>query len=256
MPIVNIAGYKFTSLTNLPELRAALLDECLALNLKGTILLSHEGININIAAAPDKILLFKKFLHSTQHFSDMEFHETISDVQPFRFTEVKIKKEIITLRTADVHPELKRAPTISAQEFKQWLDEGRDITVLDTRNEYEVQFGTFKNAVNLHINDFSEFPQAAENLNHEKPIVMFCTGGIRCEKAALALLEKGFEKVYQLDKGILGYFKQVGGAHYEGECFVFDERVSVNPNLTVTGTKQCKICQKPMKDSVSHLCKG
>lgn len=254
MSFLNIAGYKFIALSNLKELQKILIERCGCFNLKGTILLSTEGININLAGLPENIALFKSFLQTDDRFSTMTFHESYSDFVPFNRLNVKIKKEIITMRTAETHPEIKRAPSITPHELKQWLDEKRDFVILDTRNAYEVKFGTFKNAINPDIDNFSGFAKTAEKLDPNKPIVMFCTGGIRCEKAALHLLDQGFQQVLQLENGILNYFKQIGNAHYEGECFVFDERVAVDANLAVTGTKQCKICQGPIKVDVQHIC--
>jgi UPF0176 protein len=118
--------------------------------------------------------------------------------------------------------------------------------VLDTRNDYEVRFGTFEQAEHFQLADFSDFPAATAAIQEKKPVVMFCTGGIRCEKAAVYLLSAGFPEVYQLDGGILNYFSEVGGAHYSGECFVFDQRISVNPQLQETGTLQCVACQGPV----------
>jgi UPF0176 protein len=254
MTIRNIAGYRFLPLTELDALRLKLLDCCEALQLKGTILLSEEGININLAGSIAAIEKFKTFLKTDERFASISFHQGESETLPFRYLKVKIKKEIITMRSPTVQPEMQRAPHITPQEFKQWLDEGRDITILDTRNDYEIAFGHFKNAVNPQTKDFGEFAQASQNLNNEKPIVMYCTGGIRCEKAALHLLQAGFQNVYQLQGGILIYFKEVGNTHYEGECFVFDERVAVNEKLQATGTKQCKQCQKPIKPNETHEC--
>lgn len=236
MQINNIASYKFVALAQLSELRKTLYDQCVTLGLKGTILLSVEGINLSIAGQMDGIAAFKHYLQQDDRFAGMTYRESASNYLPFERLKVKIKKEIITMRSNDIHPEITRAPAISPQEFKKWQEECRDMVILDTRNDYEVQLGTFNNAVNLHLNEFSEFPQAAECLPKEKPIVMFCTGGIRCEKAALALLKAGFNDVYQLDGGILNYFKEVGGAHFEGGCFVFDQRMVLNADLQETNT--------------------
>ncbi len=227
MQIVNIAGYKFISLQALTTLRSHFLTRCNQLALKGTILLSHEGINVNLAGTPDNIDTFKADLKSDAYFADMTFRQSYSATQPFKRLKVKLKKEIITLRQLHVNPVEGRAPAIAPETFKQWLDEKRDITILDTRNEYEIEMGAFKGAVNLHINHFVEFPKAIEQVERNKPIVMYCTGGIRCEKAALYMMSQGFSEVYQLDGGILNYFTQVGNAHYEGGCFVFDERIAV-----------------------------
>lgn len=252
--IITIAGYQFSPLTELPSLRIMLLEKCQALALCGTILLSTEGININLAGSQENIAAFKTFLKKDARFFDISFHEGEAHFQPYHLMLVKIKKEIITMRIPDIQPEITSAPTITPQELKQWLDEKRDITLLDTRNNYEVKFGTFKNAINSNIENFSEFSKVAETLNPDKPIVMFCTGGIRCEKAALYLIKEGFEQVFQLQKGILNYLKEVGDAYYEGECFVFDQRIAVNAKLEVTGTQQCKVCQSPIKQGVEHIC--
>ena len=254
MQILNIAGYKFINLDNLERLREALFENCLA--LKGTILLSPEGINLTLAGEIQAIFAFTAYLKANPLFTDMTFRESYSDTVPFKRLKIKIKKEIITFRTPDIHPEKARGPSISPETLKQWLDEKRDITILDTRNDYEIRFGTFKEAVNLQINDFCEFSAAAKTLPQEKPIVMFCTGGVRCEKASLQLLKNGFPKVYQLEGGILNYFDKTDGAHYQGDCFVFDERISLNKDLLTTGTKQCCVCHGPVSipDSTCPAC--
>lgn len=231
MQIKHIAGYKFIKLDTIDVLQRDFIAKTTSCCLKGTILLSQEGININLAGTPENIEIFCRWLKHDTRFADITFHETYATTDLYQKLKVKLKKEIITLRQPDINAAASRAPAISPTDLKSWLDEGRDITLLDTRNDYEVQFGTFKNAVNLHLDDFGDFPAAINTLDREKPIVMFCTGGIRCEKAALVMQNQGFGQVYQLDKGILGYFADVGGAHYDGACFVFDERVAVNPSL-------------------------
>lgn len=246
MSILNIAGYKFIALNDLQTLRENFFVHCQSLALKGTILLSPEGININLAGAQESISSFIHFLNQDSRFSHMRFHESLSASQAFKRLKVKLKKEIITMRQSAIRATNERAPSLAPEIFKQWLDEKRDITVLDTRNDYEVRFGTFNDAVNLHIDDFTSFPDTLDRIDQAKPIVMFCTGGIRCEKAALYLLSQGYKDVYQLDGGILGYFAKVGGDHYDGECFVFDERVALNSHLNETETKQCLQCQGPI----------
>ena len=248
-PILNIAGYKFITLTDLSARRDIFLEKTTSLQLKGTILLSSEGVNITLAGSSENIADFLLFLQQETLFADMNFRKSYSDFQPFRHMRVRIKKEIITMGQPDIHPENETAPEISPAEFKKWLDEKRDITVLDTRNGYEVEFGTFDNAKHLDIDDFGEFPVAMRQVATDKPIVMFCTGGIRCEKAGLAMMHAGYSEVYQLKGGILNYFSEVGAAHYHGECFVFDERISVDTNLKPTGTTQCLTCQGPIKSA-------
>jgi UPF0176 protein len=247
MQILNIAGYKFTELSALPLLQEDLQSACQANDLKGTILLSNEGININLAGGLKGVADFTARLTSRDAFADMRFHRTYSTAQPFKRLKVKLKKEIITFRQGEAATPLeRRAPDIAPAELKRWLDEQRDITLLDTRNDYEFRFGAFAGAVNLQIDQFGELPQAIRELDKTKPLVMYCTGGIRCEKAAVYMENLGFNEVYQLDRGILGYFADVGGAHYDGECFVFDERVALAPDLLPHGTKQCPQCQGPV----------
>jgi UPF0176 protein len=248
MQITNIAGYKFLSLSELAALQAGWLSQCESLHLKGTILLSEEGVNVTLAGMDDEITSFKSFLKRDARFADMTFRESVSAYQPFKHLKIKLKKEIITMRRPEVSPELQRAPSISPEEFKQWMDENRDITILDTRNDYEVRFGTFRGAVHFQLENFCGFPEASSQLDPQKPVVMFCTGGVRCEKAGLHLLNEGFSEVYQLDGGILNYFAKVGGVHYDGDCFVFDQRVAVNADLQETGTAQCKHCQGPVTE--------
>lgn len=245
MRILNIAGYKFVRLDELDVLRADFLKHCQSLRLKGTILLSQEGININLAGDPENIAAFKAVLQNSHSFKDMTFRESHSAFQPFKRLKIKLKKEIITLKQSNIEPEEVRAPSITPTELKKWLDEERDVLLLDTRNDYEVQFGTFNRALNLKINHFVEFPEAVKTVEKQKPIVMFCTGGIRCEKAAIYMLNQGYQHVYQLEGGILDYFAKVGGDHYNGECYVFDERISLDSHLNATGTLQCSQCQGP-----------
>ena len=246
--IINLSGYKFVTLseTMLPPLRTTLLDCAKSLNLKGTILLATEGINAFLAGERAAIDSFLATLHSMAEFQDLRFKESITDYQPFNRMLVRIKREIIPMNNKTVTPEKKTAPHLSPSEFKKWYEEKRDMVVLDTRNDFEVALGTFENAVDMKIAHFREFSDAVDLLPHEtrkKPIVTFCTGGIRCEKAAELMLQKGFEEVYQLDGGILNYFEKCGGDFYRGECFVFDQRVSVDSHLKETKTKQCYDCR-------------
>ncbi len=225
---LNISGYRFVALDQLPELQSHWLLQCQQLGIKGTILLSLEGININLSGTFDAILNFKQLLNQDARLADMRFHQYETAQHSYQRLKVKIKKEIITFRQSLANTE-RRASSLAPAELKRWLDESRDFTLLDTRNDFEIEFGTFNEAHNLHINNFGELPKAINELDPEKPVVMFCTGGIRCEKAALYMQDNGFKEVYQLDGGILGYFNTVGGEHYQGGCFVFDEREVVTP---------------------------
>lgn len=252
--LIHLAGYKFIDLINLPDLKNSLENHCQRFSLLGTILLSEEGININLAGKSLAIDSFKAFLETIVSLQGIVFHQTMTRVAPYEQLKVKIKDSIITMRTAEVKPHLNRAPTIDPKTLKLWLDERKDMVLLDSRNEYEVRFGTFKNAINPEINNFSAFVKSIGMMDPDKPVVTFCTGGIRCEKASLLLLEQGFKEVYQLEKGILNYFKEVGNDHFEGECFVFDQRIAVDSTLQVTGTQQCKQCQGPIRKNAAHNC--
>jgi UPF0176 protein len=231
MQIENIAGYKFIPLSDLQQLQNSLSARVRALTLKGTILLSKEGINIFLAGTVPAIAEFKQFLATDNRFSDMTFRISYSNSVPFKRLKIKLKNEIITMRRPEINPATTRARSISPVQLKEWLDEKRDITLLDTRNDFEIEHGTFANAVTLNLADFSAFPEAAARVEPKKPVIMFCTGGIRCEKAALHMENIGYTDVYQLDGGILNYFAEVGAAHYNGGCFVFDERVALDPKL-------------------------
>jgi len=232
--IVNIAAYKFADLGGLAELRSELLALCQRLQLKGTILLSPEGVNLFVAGqrAPVDALLAR--LRAIPQLHELEAKKSFSDAQPFRRMLVKIKREIIPFGVAGIDPRHSTSRRLLARELKRWLDEGRPVTLLDTRNDFEVQIGTFTNAKAIGVDNFRDFPAAAEQLPEElkkRPVVTFCTGGIRCEKAAPLLEREGFTEVYQLDGGILKYFEECGGAHFRGDCFVFDDRIALDSSL-------------------------
>jgi len=248
---LNISAYQFTPFeaAELPPLRERLLALCLARALKGTILLSTEGINLFVAGEDAAIRVFVAELHTIPALAGLAPKESFSAEQPFNRMLVKIKKEIISFGVDGIDPARQPAPKLSPQTLKQWLDEGRPVTLLDTRNDYEVRLGTFKGAIDPRIDHFREFPAAVRKLPDElksQPVVMFCTGGIRCEKAGPFMVREGFEQVFQLDGGILKYFEECGGAHYDGECFVFDRRVGVDPELKETGSVLCWKCQMPL----------
>jgi UPF0176 protein len=234
MRILNIAAYKFVSLDDLQTLRETLKSRCVELQLKGTILLAHEGINFFLAGSEENVAAFKNQLIDDARFSGMAFKDSWSDDQPFGKLLVKIKQEIIPFGKPEINPAEKPAERLSARTLKAWLDEGRDVVLLDTRNAFEIKHGTFANARDFSIDHFRNFPRAIERADprlKEKTIVTFCTGGIRCEKAAPYLLQQGYQKVYQLDGGILKYFEECGKAHFNGECFVFDERIALDADL-------------------------
>ncbi|QDZ26623.1 sulfurtransferase [Noviherbaspirillum sp. UKPF54] len=248
---VNIAAYKFITFDDTVEKRPQFLARCEELGLKGTILLSPEGINLFLAGLRESIDAFLAWLRADSRFADLEVKESHSDRQPFTKMLVKLKREIITMKNPLIKPEEGRAPAVDAQTLKRWLDRGHDdagkpVVMLDTRNAFEVDVGTFDNTVDYRIEKFSEFPEVVARHKDDfngKTVVTFCTGGIRCEKAAIHIQNVGFDSVYQLEGGILKYFEEVGGAHYTGDCFVFDYRTALNPKLEATDTKQCFACR-------------
>ena len=249
LPILNAAAYKFAELRDLPELREQLKGECIARALKGTILLSPEGINLFIAGERTAVESLVSTIRAIPGLETLEAKLSESDEQPFNRMLVKLKNEIIAFGVEGINPARHTSPRLPAKELKRWLDEGRPVTLLDTRNTYEVKLGTFAGAVTLPIRHFRKFPAAVDGLPEElkqAPVVSFCTGGIRCEKAAPYLERAGFREVYQLEGGILKYFEECGGAHWEGECFVFDKRVGVDPALQETGSQLCFACQEPL----------
>ncbi len=247
--ILNIAAYKFLPLSDLKPLRVRLQTLCKAWDLKGTILLSPEGINLFVAGAAEQVELLLGELRSWPGLEDLQPKVSETTHQPFRRMLVRLKKEIIAFGVEGIDPARQTSPKLPAKELKRWLDEGRPVTLLDTRNDYEVKLGTFRNALPIGIDHFREFPEAVSKLSpelKERPVVMFCTGGIRCEKAGPFMEREGFRNIFQLDGGILKYFEECGGAHYDGECFVFDHRTGLDPNLQETHSTQCFNCQTPL----------
>lgn len=240
--VVNIAAYKFVSLDLLPGLRAHLLTVAGDCGLKGTILLAEEGINLFLAGSAQGIDTFLQTLRADARFADLEVKFSHSEGVPFRKLLVKIKREIIRMDHPTIRPEAGRAPGVDAKTLARWLEQGADdagrpVVMLDTRNAFEVDEGTFKNAIDWRIERFTQFPAAVQAHRAElegKTVVSFCTGGIRCEKAAIYMNEAGIPNVYQLDGGILKYFEETGGVGYDGKCFVFDERHSLDPELSPT----------------------
>lgn len=249
LQVTNISSYKFAPLVDLKAIRERLLRLCKEWNLKGTILLSHEGINLFVAGPRENIESLVCAIREVPGLEDLSPKVSESDHQPFTRMLVKIKKEIISFGVEGIDPAQRTSPKLKAETLKSWLDENKDVILLDTRNDYEVKLGTFKNALPIGIDNFRQFPEAVRKLPadyKEKPIVMFCTGGIRCEKAGPFMEREGFKNIFQLDGGILKYFEEVGEAHYDGGCFVFDQRVGVDPSLHETEDKQCFICLAPV----------
>jgi len=241
--ILNISCYKFVALPDAQDLRQPCLDNALARQLKGTILIAEEGINFFLAGSADDVRGFVDWLRNDARFADLAPKESWSATQPFRKMLVKVKNEIIRMNHPSIRPSEGRAPAVTPETAKRWLDqghddEGRPVVTLDTRNQFEVDAGTFKNTINWGITKFTEFPDAVQaHLDElqDKTVISFCTGGIRCEKAAIYMRNAGLPHVYQLEGGILKYFEEVGNDHYDGGCFVFDERRAVGADLSATG---------------------
>ena len=247
--VVNIAGYRFVDLDDRDDLREPFLKRCEDLNLKGTILLSPNGINYSLSGSQESIDEYLKFLESDERFTGIPLKVTYNSYQPFRRMLVRLKKEIISLGMDDIRPIEFTGPNIKPEQFQEMLDKEEEVIVLDTRNDYEVRVGTFKNAIDLNIPSFRDFPEAVSKLPEEykkKPIVMFCTGGIRCEKASAVMLKSGFENVKQLEGGVLNYFKDTDASHWDGDCFVFDDRVAVDKGLNETDYVMCYSCREPL----------
>ncbi len=238
-PILNIAAYLFVSLDDLPELRTKMMNECNSRELKGTILLTGEGINMFLAGKETPLRGFLEWLQTDSRFKTLEAKDSWSDDQPFKKMLIKLKNEIIRMNHPTIRPEEGRANFIAPKKLQEWLDRGTDdlgrpVVMIDTRNAFEVDYGTFENALHFNIHKFTEFPEAIaahKEALADKTLVSFCTGGIRCEKSGLYMREIGMQHSYQLEGGILKYFEEVGSAHYQGRCFVFDEREALEPTL-------------------------
>ena len=247
--VVNIAGYKFEPLENPVDLVRVYQQKCDELKLKGTMLISKNGINFSLAGTQQATDTIIAFLEEDNRFLNIPLKVTYSETQPFRRMKVRLKKEIISLGRKDINPRELTGERISPQDLKNLLDNKEDVLVLDTRNEYETRVGKFENAIDLNLDTFRDFPKAIESLPEEykdKQIVMYCTGGIRCEKASAVMMKAGFADVKQLEGGVLDYFKETGGAYWEGDCFVFDERLALDTELNETDYIYCYICREPL----------
>ncbi|KQP70374.1 MULTISPECIES: sulfurtransferase [Microbacterium] len=236
--VLNISAYLFTRIDDTGELRPLLRERAVAAGLKGTILLAEEGINLFLAGDAQGVRGFVAELRADPRFAALTTKDSWSDAQPFGKMLVKVKREIIRMDHPTIRPEGDRAPAVAPATLRRWLDsghddDGREVVLLDTRNAFEVDYGAFDGALDWRIERFTQFPDAAAAAAPDlagKTVVSYCTGGIRCEKAAIYLREAGVE-AYQLDGGILGYFEHVGGDHWSGDCFVFDEREALTPGL-------------------------
>jgi len=250
--VVVCAMYKFVRLENYQELRQPLLKTMEYNGVKGTLLLAEEGINGTVAGSREGIDALLNWLQKDERLADIVYKESFDDEMPFYRTKVKLKKEIVTMGVEGIDP---RQVVGTYVKPKDWNDLIADpeVFVVDTRNDYEIQIGTFKNAVNPNTETFREFPDyVKENMDpaKHKKVAMFCTGGIRCEKSTAYMKEQGFEEVYHLEGGILKYLEEVPKEEtmWEGECFVFDNRVTVNHDLEKGEYDQCHACRMPITE--------
>ena len=251
-PIVVCALYKFVSLPDFADLREPLLNCMLEHEVRGTLLLAEEGINGTIAGTREGIDAVLDHIREDERLSPLDTKESFDEEQPFYRTKVKLKKEIVTMGVEGIDPRRSVGTYVKPQEWNDLISDP-EVLLIDTRNDYEVEIGTFEGAVNPDTKTFREFPEyVKENLDPEKhkKVAMFCTGGIRCEKSTAYLKEQGFDEVYHLEGGILKYLETVPetDSKWRGECFVFDERVSVRHDLTPGSYDMCHACKRPITD--------
>lgn len=251
-PITVAALYKFITLDDYQELKPSILNQLLALDLRGTLLLAQEGINGTISGEKTQLMRFIEWLQRDSRFSDLDYKLSFHNDQPFHRTKVKLKKEIVTMGVADIDPNKVVGTYVEASDWNNLIS-APDTLLIDTRNDYEVNIGTFQNAVNPNTETFREFPDyVKENLDptKHKKVAMFCTGGIRCEKASAYMKEQGFDEVYHLKGGILKYLENIepDESLWGGECFVFDDRVAVNHRLEKGQYDQCHACRHPITE--------
>ena len=237
--VLNVCAYRFAAHDDAAALRQRIRAQAAAAELRGTVLVAGEGINLFLAGAPAPLRAVVAWLREDPRLAALEAKESWSAQVPFRRLLVKLKREIIRMDHPAIRPQAQRAPAVDAPTLARWLDAGHDdagrpVVTLDTRNAFEVDHGRFRGALDWRLGKFSEFPAAALARREAlagKTVVSYCTGGIRCEKAALFLREAGVEHVLQLDGGLLRYFEQTDGRHFDGACFVFDERERIDTAL-------------------------
>ena len=246
------ALYKFTRIENFEAIRTPLLEIMKANKVFGTLLLANEGINGTVSSNREGINALITWLNLDKRMNPIVTKESYCENAPFKRSKVKLKKEIVTMGIEGIDPTQVVGTYVKPKDWNKLISDP-DVTLIDTRNEYEYGIGTFENAVNPHTETFREFPEYVEkNLNQakHKKVAMFCTGGIRCEKSTAFLKEKGFDEVYHLEGGILKYLEEVPKEEtmWEGECFVFDERVAVNHDLEKGVYDQCFACRVPLTE--------
>lgn len=263
--IVNLSGYRFVELDNLQALQSSLAQQLTGCGVVGTLLLAPEGINVALAGERVETDAAVSVLDDDARLRDLWLKESLSATRPFAKLKVRIRREIIAFdgeHSAARAAARPAAPHLDPATLKRWLDERRDFTLLDTRNRYEVASGTFSKATSLDMDHFRDFGAAVRaaldvgELDKARPVVTFCTGGVRCEKAAPWLLEHGFESVWQIDGGVLNWFEQCGDAHWSGECFVFDDRVEIDSSLAPTGASLCIECHRAVSRNTPCDCQS
>lgn len=251
--IVVSALYNFVKLDNYRDLQQPLLDLLLKHKIRGTLLLANEGINGTVAGSRKAIDALYQWLANDPNLHNTDSKESLTDDMPFYRSKVKLKKEIVTLGVEGIDPRHVVGTYVKPKDWNALISDP-EVTLIDTRNDYEIGIGTFKGAIDPNTKTFRDFPEyVKENLNPEKhkKVAMFCTGGIRCEKSTAYLKEQGFEDVYHLEGGILKYLEEVDEENslWQGECFVFDNRVSVNHRLEKGEFDQCHACRRPILET-------
>jgi UPF0176 protein len=246
------ALYKFVTLENYKEMREPLREFMESKQIKGTILLAKEGLNGTVSGPEASIKDLLNYFNQDERIAPVSHKESWHDEQPFYRTKVKLKQEIVTMGVEGIDPRKTVGTYVKPKDWNALISDP-DVTVIDTRNDYEIEIGTFKHAINPHTDSFREFPEyVAKTLdtNKHKKVAMFCTGGIRCEKSTAYLKEQGFDEVYHLEGGILQYLEDVPQADslWEGDCFVFDNRVAVNHQLQKSDYDQCYGCRLPITE--------
>lgn len=240
--ILNLAFYKFCELAPIHALKKEIEGLCDAHEIRGSIILGYEGINGMLAGEEENAEAFlASFRELRPGLSDVRFKRSWSKEIPFQRMIIKVKPEIVTMRVDDVDPIARTGTHLPPEQLRDWIREGEEMVLIDVRNHFEYKLGTFKGALDPDTTAFHEFPEVVRSHDKEwkeKKVVMFCTGGIRCEKATSWMLDEGFENIYQLDGGVLGYFEKIPDAEkdWEGELFVFDERVTLDTKLEETST--------------------
>jgi UPF0176 protein len=250
--IINLSGYRFVHLDALPVLQQHMKEALGHIGVKGSVMLATEGINVSLAGTAEQVADLRAWLDQDIRFAGLWLKQSDSDSVPYRRLRIRVRTEIIAFDGKDsekLKANRPTAPSITPEVLSQWLDENRDMTLLDARNDYEIVSGRFPASTHLNIKHFRNFKAAVEKavqagtLDPARPLVTYCTGGIRCEKAAPWLLEYGFKEVYQIEGGLLNYLGRCGSRHWQGNCFVFDDRVELTHEFVPTGAGLCDHCQ-------------